>query len=244
MKLIRNTIILLMIMISFVQPAFCLDFNAVGVKDSIYEHLSNWDSTFSINYYDKDVIDVIREKAKTDDYLYISLIGLVYKREGINAQVEAKYRTTKEQEVYVQNEVNNIMKTIIKDEMSECDKVYAINKYLINRFSYDNDLVNNNAYLALTKGTTTCQGYAMTAYKLFKAAGIDNRIVIGQLNGINHGWNLVKINDRWYHIDITNNDYVGENKYFLRSDDFFKSQGFTWKQDDYVQAAYNYVLAR
>ena len=80
----------------------------------------------------------------------------------------------------------------------------------------------------------------MTAYKLFKAAGIDTRIVLGKLNDINHGWNLVKINNIWYHVDVTNNDYVGENKYFLRSDNFFRSQGFVWNESDYNQAPYDY----
>ena len=244
MKLIKNTIIALLLMVSLVQPAFCSEINTPGAKDSILEHLSNWDSTFKIDYYNKDAIDVIREKAKADDYVYVSLIGLVYKSNGRKAEVEAKYRTTKEQETYIQTEVNNIIQTIIKDNMSDYDKVYAINQYLVNRFSYDNTLVNNNAYLALINNTTTCQGYAMTAYKLFKAAGIDTRIVLGQLNEINHGWNLVKVNGMWYQIDVTNNDYVGENRYFLRSDDFFRSQGFTWEADDYEQATYDYTVVK
>lgn len=242
MRLIRNTIISLILMVSFVQPVFCAEVNKMGIKDSIFEHLSNWDSTFPIDYYDKDVMDVIREKSKEDDYLYMSLVGIVYKRHGRDAQVEAKYRTTKEEEVYIQGEIDNIIKTIIRDDMSDYDKVYSINQYLVNRFSYDNTLVNNNAYLALANGTTTCQGYAMTAYRLFKVAGIDTRIIVGKLDGINHGWNLVKVNNIWYHIDVTNNDSVGENKYFLRSDSFFEEQGFTWEKSDYNQALYDYTL--
>lgn len=236
MKIIRNTIIALILLVSFVQPAFCSEFNAAGAKDSIYEHLKNWDTNFSIDYYDKDAIDVIRNKAKNDDYVYVSLVGLVYRKNGRDAEVEAKYRTTKEQETYINNEVNNIISNIISNNMTDYDKVYAINQYLVNRFEYDYTLVNNNAYLALVNNTTTCQGYSMTAYKLFKAAGIDTRIVLGQLNGINHGWNLVKVNGNWYNVDITNNDSVRENKYFLRSDDFLRSEGFTWDANDYVQA--------
>lgn len=240
MKLIKNTIISFLLILLFIQPVFAVEINIPGAKDSIFEHLNNWDSEFKIDYYNKDVIDVIRQKSKADDYLYISLVGLVYKKTGRDAQVEAKYRTTKEQEVYIQNEVNNIINTIIKDNMSDYDKVYAINQYLVNRFTYDTTLTNNNAYLALVNGSTTCQGYCMTAYKLFKAAGIDTRIVLGKLNDINHGWNLVKINNIWYHVDVTNNDYVGENKYFLRSDNFFRSQGFVWNESDYNQAPYDY----
>lgn len=243
-KFIKNTIISLLLLVSFVQPAFCSEMNVPGAKDSIFEHLKNWDSTFKIDYYNKDVIDMIREKAKADDYVYVSLIGLVYRSNGRNAEVEAKYRTTKEEEAYIQKEVNNIIQTIIKDNMTDYDKVYAINQYIVNRFSYDNTLVNNNAYLALKNNTTTCQGYAMTAYRLFKSAGIDTRIVLGELNGVKHGWNLVKVNGMWYQIDVTNNDFVGENRYFLRSDSFLESQGFTWKAEDYEQAKYDYTVTK
>ena len=109
MKLIKNTIISFLLILLFIQPVFAVEINIPGAKDSIFEHLNNWDSEFKIDYYNKDVIDVIRQKSKADDYLYISLVGLVYKKTGRDAQVEAKYRTTKEQEVYIQNEVNNII---------------------------------------------------------------------------------------------------------------------------------------
>lgn len=244
MKLIRNTVIILMLILSLVQPALCLEYAYASVDDSIYEHLKNWDTNFRMDYYDSDVINIIRNEAKHDDYLYLSLIGLVCRKNGKDTDVEAKYRTTKEQETYVDNEVNNIIKAIIKDNMTEYDKVYAINQYLVNRFEYDYTLVNNNSYLALVNNTTTCQGYSMVAYKLFKAAGIDARIIVGQINNINHGWNLVKVDGNWYHVDITNNDSVRENKYFLRSDNFLKSEGFTWEAKDYVQIPYDYSLLR
>lgn len=242
MKIIRNTIIAFILLVSFVQPAFCSEYNSAGAKDSIYEHLKNWDTDFKIDYYNKDAIDVIRNKAKNDDYVYVSLIGLVYRKNGRDAEVEAKYRTTKEQEAYIGNEVDNIIGSIIKPNMSEYDKVYAINQYLVNRFEYDNTLVNNNAYLALVNNTTTCQGYSMTAYRLFKAAGIDARIILGQLSGVNHGWNLVKVDGNWYHVDVTNNDSVGKNTFFLKSDSFMRSEEFTWEADDYEQAPCEYIV--
>lgn len=240
MKAVRNTIIILTIMLSFVQPA--LGYSASD--DNVYEHLKNWDSDFKMDYFDSDIVDVIRNEAKKDDYVYMSVIGLSCRKQRGFTNVEVKYRTTKEQELYIDNEINNIIKTIIKDNMTEYDKVYAINQYIVNRFEYDNSLSNDTSYLALVNNTTTCQGYSLTAYKMFKAAGIESKIIVGQINGVNHGWNLVKVSGNWYHIDITNNDAVRENKYFLRSDNFLKSEGFTWEADDYVQIPYDYSILR
>ena len=48
MKAVRNTIIILTIMLSFVQPA--LGYSASD--DNVYEHLKNWDSDFKMDYFD------------------------------------------------------------------------------------------------------------------------------------------------------------------------------------------------
>ena len=68
MKLIRNTVIILMLILSLVQPALCLEYAYASVDDSIYEHLKNWDTNFRMDYYDSDVINIIRNEAKHDDY--------------------------------------------------------------------------------------------------------------------------------------------------------------------------------
>ena len=106
MKAVRNTIIILTIMLSFVQPA--LGYSASD--DNVYEHLKNWDSDFKMDYFDSDIVDVIRNEAKKDDYVYMSVIGLSCRKQRGFTNVEVKYRTTKEQELYIDNEINNIIK--------------------------------------------------------------------------------------------------------------------------------------
>jgi len=83
------------------------------------------------------------------------------------------------------------------------------------------------------------QGYAMTAYKMFNLVGIENKIVIGELDGIAHGWNMVKVDGKWYNLDVTNND-VTNNKYFLRNDKTLRDDGFTWEANDYPICDKNY----
>ena len=61
----------------------------------------------------------------------------------------------------------------------------------------------------------------MTAYKMLKLAGIENKIIVGNLDGVAHGWNLVKLNGKWYHLDVTNND-VTSNKFFLKNDKYLR----------------------
>lgn len=59
---------------------------------------------------------------------------------------------------------------------------------------------------------TVCAGYSKAFELLCNAVGIDTII----LTSCVHAWNAVKIDNRWYLIDVTNND--SQNTYFLISD--------------------------
>jgi transglutaminase-like putative cysteine protease len=237
-RFIKNLLLGLIIISAIVgQPVFAADYN---IDTYVYNHLENWDTEFEISYYKSDVLQVIQDIAKKDDYLTRSISKLVYERIGDTATVKVTYRTTKEQEEYINQELTKIINSIITDNMSQFDKVKAINKYLVDRYQYDDSLVSNNPYSALTTGKTTCQGYAMTAFKMLNLAGIENRIVVGELDGVPHGWNLVKLNNKWYQLDVTNNDALGNNKYFLRRDDVLRNDGFSWNASDYPKADEDY----
>lgn len=241
-KRFKNILLGLMVISAICgQPVLAADYD---LDTYVYGHLENWDAEFKIDYYNKDVLDVIKEIAKKDDYLTISLSKLVYERKGSDATVKVTYKTTKEQEEYVTDELTKAVNSIIKENMTDYDKVKAINKYLVDRFEYDKSLTSTTAYSALTTGKTVCQGYALAAYKMIKMAGIENRIVVGTLDGVPHGWNLVKLNDKWYQLDVTNNDAVGSYKYFLKNDNTLKKDGFVWNASDYPAANENYDEAK
>ncbi len=49
----------------------------------------------------------------------------------------------------------------------------------------------------------TCQGYAETFDLMCKKAGIDSLIVSGDSIAAAHAWNMVCIDNKWYHVDLT-----------------------------------------
>ena len=237
-KFIRNLSIVLVVLLTTIGQT---TFGGENDFDTyIYNHLENWDTEFEISYYDSDVLERIKEIYGKNDYLERSVKRIVYEKIGNKATIKVTYKTTKEQEEYINKELSKIINSIIAPNMNDFDKIKAINKYLINRFQYDDSLKSNNVYSALTTGKTICQGYAMAAYKMFNLVGIENRIIIGDLDGVPHGWNLVKLNGKWYHLDITNNDSVGENKYFLKNDEILRSEGFRWEADNYPKCSEEY----
>ena len=68
-----------------------------------------------------------------------------------------------------------------------------------------NDLIYT-VYGALVWGYTVCEGYARTMKYLCRELGIECLIVTGTSKNEQHMWNMVRLDDEWYHIDLTWND--------------------------------------
>jgi transglutaminase/protease-like cytokinesis protein 3 len=80
----------------------------------------------------------------------------------------------------------------------------------------------------------------MTAYKMLNYAGIENRIIVGKIKDIPHSWNCVKVDGKWYQLDITNNDSTEKNKYFLVGDNTLIANNYVWDKNKYPKAFKGY----
>jgi hypothetical protein len=121
----------------------------------------------------------------------------------------------------VKDKVEEIAGEILKPGMSYIEREIAINNYLVSSIEYDNEAADQiikygkvdeeyydsfNAYGALIEGIAVCEGYSEAFKLLCDRAGIDCIIVTGELDGVGHAWNRVRINEKWYDVDVTNND--------------------------------------
>ena len=178
----------------------------------------------------------------TEEYTYAKgvLARYGYQSLGNNVTIKLEYRNTAEQQTYVNTEIQRILKEIIKPNMSEVEKVAAVNEYIVKNTRYEENVpseLNSSPYAsyALFKGGVgVCQAYAVAAYEMLKALGFEVEYVTGYANGISHAWNLVKVDGQWYNLDTTWNDpSFGASiqnvddfisyKYFLISDQVIKA---------------------
>lgn len=224
--------------------------NWTDVENYIYENMINRENSIEFIYngdkndYGQKLKKALKNTYSKDDYLERSWSEIKPEAydtcDGIQTTLNIKYLCTREQEEYIDSELKSATHEIINDGMSEYDKVKAINDYIINRYEYDYSLNSINVYTALTTSEAVCQGYSMTAYKMFEYAGIKNRIVVGTARGTSHSWNIVMIDGKWYQIDITNNDSGNPDKYFLVSDQFLIQNNYKWDTNMYPSAVRNY----
>ena len=70
-KIAMGLIIVSIISMNFEKGVFAdsNDYYLQEVEDSILNHLENWDTSFNIDYYNKDALDLVREVSRKDDYL-------------------------------------------------------------------------------------------------------------------------------------------------------------------------------
>lgn len=151
--------------------------------------------------------------------------------------VQSEEETKKMQEASIAK-AKEIVSSIIANDMNDYEKEAAINQYLCENGSYNEkifDYINEDGtidpnatrdfansftpYGILVENEGVCESYAESFLLLAKEAGLDAIIVTGTLDGVNHEWNRVRLEDSWYTLDVTNNDSdTVPNGYFNLSD--------------------------
>lgn len=110
--------------------------------------------------------------------------------------------------------VNAITKKIIKNGMTNKQKLKAIHDYLVKNSVYDETVSLGDyddaftAYGCLVKKRAVCQGYAAAFNLLAQKAGIRSIAVAGDAGGATHAWNYVKNGSSYRYIDATWDDPV------------------------------------
>lgn len=155
-------------------------------------------------------------------------------------------------EVQALNEVvDKIIASEIKDNMKTSTKIKTIHDYIINNGRYatekirkqNPDIKFNKASNILVDGYGLCSSYADAMALFLYRFDLDNYKIASQ----DHIWNLVKINNKWLHIDLTWDDPVtstGEDKlddYFLLIDTE-ELEDLQVKQHDFDKNIYKEAL--
>ncbi len=150
------------------------------------------------------------------------------------------YYTTPEQEAEVSDKISEILDSFhFNRNTSDYEKFSVIYNYIYQNIKYDTVHKNNEynhlkttAYSALFYKTAVCQGYAVLLYRMLNESGIETRVITGKAvyndKEEYHAWNIVKLGDKFYNLDITWNIQSQSASYYLRSDDDFGEH----KRDD------------
>ena len=145
-------------------------------------------------------------------------------------KITITYYHNAEQEQELTQKIDEVLTSLQLDKYpDDYHKLRAIYEYLAShidyRISYDEEdpyyLMQYSAYHALVKGEAVCLGISTLLYRMLLEAGFDNRIITGHAYLGRHAWNIVKVGDLYYNVDLTN-DLDRVFRYLLCSQESFK----------------------
>ncbi len=160
-------------------------------------------------------------------------------------------------EEYTKSEVKSMLKEYdaavnavlqgISASWTDMEKMLYLNDYFARNCAYDTIVYTNpdaasdlifSAYGVLVNKSAVCQGYALAYYELAEQLGIPCQLVTS--NSINHAWNMVKINNKYYQVDVTWDDPTYDtagwawHEYFMKSTKYLKANPDHFEKNDWV----------
>lgn len=124
---------------------------------------------------------------------------------GIKFEYKFSKEEYQEQKAIIDNTFSKVLNTI-DDSMSDYEKALLIHDYLCTNFSYDLTYSNYNLLDFVKSGTGVCQAYYQAYAYMLNQVGIKSYPVQSTL--LNHIWNMIEIDGKYYQVDVTWDDYT------------------------------------
>lgn len=159
-------------------------------------------------------------------------------------KIDLIYNDDKHTRIQKQNQIDSITNSLIIELnklASDYDKAKYIYDYIANNTLYDLKVINNqNIYSVLVDHHGVCAGYAKSFQYIMNKIGLQTLYITGKIpsrseNNIGHAWNMIQIDNNYYHVDVTwgnasfnlengETNYYNNYHYFnIKDEDIFKT---------------------
>ncbi len=182
-------------------------------------------------------------------------IGMEYKilstEKLSDAYKAGDWSSLEEQEQKTIELADAVIKEVIKEGMTDYEKELAIYEWIHQNITVDDGITvaipttgeyADNPYGVLMTKKAVCVGFATTFRLFMQMLDIDCMVVHD--TGLSHSWNLIKLDDEWYHVD----NYMdnGGAKYMnFNMTDSMCGMGHEWDREFFPAAngtEYSYML--
>ncbi len=153
-----------------------------------------------------------------------------YRKSGDCIKIDLEFNSTADDLDNSKEKFDNAANEILNEAKglaSDFDKEKHVHDALAKRDSYSLSApLNQSAYSALVNGETVCAGYARAFQYLMQELKVPTYFCAGYA-GEAHAWNIIKLDDDYYNLDVTWDDTADEKicnyDYFNKTDkDFSK----------------------
>lgn len=238
----------------------------ISLAERLDEEILKGSESFTVFLKDIDVNEINQINSALDGifgsgatYQQVGAVGDSYKKVTITIKRTTNYYAlqaylnqtpipeTEEKAKQLYKTIKSILDSQITEDMTDYEKELVLHDYLVTHCKYSEDTSQSpesdiyRAYGALVNQDAVCNGYAEALQLLFMCVGIRSEFVIGTADGIDHAWNLVELDGKWYHVDATWDDPMpdqGEetiHPYFNVTDGIM-AESHSWEKEDYPAA--------
>lgn len=168
-------------------------------------------------------------------------------RSGTVVGAQLSYLYTAEQVEDMQKKIDieaNKILSDITDGMSEYEIVKLFYDRLASEIEYNENAENlRDIYGAFVDKSTVCGGFAKAFSYLCSRIGIESITITGDFNETPHMWNMVRIGNDWYHIDVTAGNAINTEFPYIRYDYFCVTDEVIKKYHTLYEQSFEYPKA-
>lgn len=221
-----------------------------GLYQFIYEGLSKGQTMINLSsfelpgddpYYGNLVLKETFESVVNDHPEFFNICNYSYSKNANNTigyVLPVEFSLDVDTETAKKNYAAKLQEAVEFAEQGETDLERAMlaHDYLVYHVAYNWDVATGkiqnlndpsvpkhifSAYGALVLGDAVCQGYTMAYKAILHQLGINN--INCPSATMNHIWNVIELDEEWYHVDVTWDDPTMDLKGYCRYNNFLCS---------------------
>ena len=215
-----------------------------AVKQEVARQLMNYQKEIKVPFYTKGEIGLLWDELERE-YMFLfhlsKQINYTYYSDRREAVLKPTYLYSQADYNALAAQLRSIAKTV-KDRMTSVptalERELWIHDLLCKKVTYVDDGPESHTIVGpLLRGRGVCEGIAEAAKLLLDACGIPTLKLSGmarQSDGSSgpHAWNVVLINGKWYHLDVTfdlteSGDHIRYSYFNLSSREILKERTVT-----------------
>ncbi len=229
-------------------------------KESVSEVISrgfyDFSESIDISIYEispEELTMLVSSIIKDDPYLFFvnGHLSYSYKSGGFVLSLKPTYNMTREEVFDAWERCRGRAREIaalaeVYDDQAR--RALFVHDYICENYEYDDTMECDDLSDFFDMGKGTCQGYAAAYTAVLRELGIPCHFVASDT--ISHIWNLVEIDGKWYHVDLTWDDSVGvrSRRHFLLSDavaaerghkDWYSTEEFVCDSEKYADDVFD-----
>ena len=211
-----------------------------SAKSLLTAALRNCDNSLVIKIKDYKAMDItsfVQEYANANPHLCMEIpqvVSATYPAHGQERILEVffTYQNSRETLKDMQETVLPIFQAAevyVRDSDEDALKYEQLYAFLMERFDYKIETSITPVYSLLRYGVGDSKAIAMVYSIMCQNAGLRCEVVAGSKNGEAYYWNLIRIADKDYHIDLLKSSAAGEFTLMIPE----SMSGYVWDYSDY-----------